>query len=179
MVGAQLKVKKQDNTASMLQRVSSLEKQEVYVGVTQPKSTRQEAKHSLTLPGGIKAKAVDTSAINNAQLAFIHTNGSPLKGIPPRPIIQPAIQAPGNKEPIMAELCQAAQATLQGATAQAANHLKRAGMTAQNAVRAWFTDARNGWAPNRPSTIKAKGSDRPLIDTAQLRKAMTYVVKEK
>ena len=57
-------------------------------------------------------------------------------------------------------------------------HLKRAGMEAQNRVRAWFDDSRNGWAPNALATIAAKGSDHPLVDKAELKKSITYVVKD-
>lgn len=117
--------------------------------------------------------------VNNAQLAYIHTNGSQVRGIPARPIIEPALEAPGNKEPITDELKQAASAALDGKPTEVTLHLKRAGMTAQNAVKGWFTDPRNNWAPNAASTIKRKGSDKPLINTASLRGAMTYVVEEK
>lgn len=38
---------------------------------------------------------------------------------------------------------------------------------------------RNGdWAPNAPSTIKKKGSDKPLIDTGTMRQGVQYVIKE-
>ena len=55
-------------------------------------------------------------------------------------------------------------------------------MFAQNKVRAWFTDERNNWPPNAPSTIEKKSKngkikDNPLIDTGELRKSITYVVK--
>ena len=58
--------------------------------------------------------------------------------------------------------------------------LKKTGMFVQNKVRSWFTDSRNGWPPNAPSTIKAKkGKSNPLIDTGELRKSITYVVSNK
>lgn len=38
---------------------------------------------------------------------------------------------------------------------------------------------RNGdWAPNAPSTIRKKGSDKPLIDTGTMRQGVQYVIKE-
>lgn len=38
---------------------------------------------------------------------------------------------------------------------------------------------RNGdWAPNAPSTVKKKGSDKPLIDTGTMRQNVQYVIKE-
>lgn len=136
-----------------------LKKEEVLVGIPESKAPRR------------------AGDVNNAQLMYIHTNGSPLKGIPARPVIEPAIKARGNKQAIEAELKASALAALDGKPA--VTFLRRAGLTAQNAAKAWFTDPRNGWAPNAPSTIRAKGSNRPLIDTAQMRNAITYVVKSK
>lgn len=43
---------------------------------------------------------------------------------------------------------------------------------------AFKTEGFGEWAENRPATIKAKGSDSPLIDTGRLRKAITYKVEE-
>jgi len=57
------------------------------------------------------------------------------------------------------------------------NALKRTGMDAASRVRMWFVNPKNLWAPNSPRTVKRKGSDRPLIDTGQLRKSITYVIR--
>jgi hypothetical protein len=35
------------------------------------------------------------------------------------------------------------------------------------------------WTPNAPSTIRQKGSDKPLIDTGRLRQSIRHVVKPK
>lgn len=35
------------------------------------------------------------------------------------------------------------------------------------------------FVPNAPSTIKRKGSDRPLIDTGKMRQSVNYVIKKK
>lgn len=118
--------------------------------------------------------------IYSAALAmYIHTYGSALFMIPPRPIIEPAIEEPGNKKIIADAMKLAAKASLDGNATAVRSALSRAGMTAQNIVRAWFTDPRNHWPPNAPSTIKRKGSDKPLINEGELRKAITYVVAEK
>jgi hypothetical protein len=121
-------------------------------------------------------KAAVESGVNNAELLYIHSNGSPLRHIPARPVIEPAITEPGNKALITKELGKAAEAGLAGNAADVTMRLNRAGMLAQNICRAWFVDPRNGWAPNAPSTIRRKGSDRPLIDTGALRQAITYIV---
>jgi hypothetical protein len=56
--------------------------------------------------------------------------------------------------------------------------MKRAGMEAVNRVKSFFTDPRNNWPRNAPSTIRRKGSSRRNIDTGALRDAMTYVLGE-
>ena len=132
-------------------------------------------------PGKTRQKRINRivssigSNVSNAQLLYIHTNGSPARHIPARPVLEPAIVAPGNREAIAYELSQAVTANLNGQSPL--RSLKRAGIAGSNAAKSWFTDSRNGWAPNAPSTIKAKGSDKPLIDTGALRQAITYVVR--
>lgn len=116
--------------------------------------------------------------LNNAELLFIHTKGSPKRKIPARPVVEPAIEADGNRQAISSELKAYGQAQLAGDQAEARRRIKRAGMAGQNAARSWFTDGRNNWAPNAPSTIARKGSDKPLIDTGALRAAITHVEKE-
>ena len=129
--------------------------------------------------GARKRRLVNaTLDVTNAQLMFIQSKGSPIQGIPARPVIEPAIVAQGNKEAITAELAGAAKSTLDGDAAGTTMHLKRAGMAGQRASQKWFTDPRANLAPNAPSTIARKGSDRPLIDSGALRAALTYVVEE-
>ena len=153
-------VKSKDNSGALAKLMKDLSEKQVYVGIPEEKAPRKKGE------------------ISNAQLMFIHTNGSPLRNIPARPVIESAIEATGNKEPIVNELAQAAQAALDLKPGEANQHLKLAGMLGQNAARAWFTDPRNGWPPDAPETVKRKGSERPLIDTGQMRKAIIYVIKD-
>ncbi len=132
----------------------------VFVGIPQEKSSRKRG------------------VITNAELAYIHTHGSELRNIPARPIIEPAIEVKETKDAIAQELGEAIASKLDRKDQEAMRHLKRAGMMGQNAARAWFEDPRNEWAPDSPSTIARKGSDRPLIDTGQLRKSIIYVVSK-
>ena len=118
------------------------------------------------------------SPYSKAHEMYVQAHGSPLYQIPPRPIIEPAIEAEGNKERIAGELGDAAAAMLDGKGGQALTGLKRAGMAGQNAARDWFEDPRNNWPENAPATIEQKGSARPLVDTGELRKSIIYVVKE-
>jgi hypothetical protein len=67
---------------------------------------------------------------------------------------------------------------LAGDAEGAKKKMLRAALQGQNVCRAWFTDGRNGWAPNKPATIARKGSDRPLIDTGALRASIVGIVRE-
>lgn len=168
---------------------------EVYVGIPEEEASR--------------AGDNKNEEINNAELAYIHTHGirrkpmreemqphmdggkpyskayelyvqshgSPLWQSPPRPIIEPAIEK--NRDAIAEKLKSPMQSALSGDAQGAQDGLEKAGMFAANKVKAFFTDPENGWAENDPATVKAKGSDRPLIDSGALRQAITYVVKEK
>lgn len=167
-------------------------RQQVYVGVPEKDSTRKSGEITNAALAFIHtngARASDMRRIVQVKMnrgasyeaataAYLHTHGSYLYQIPPRPIIQPAIEAKGNKELIQEQLKLAAKAALDSKPAQVRVHLRLAGMIGQNVVRAWFTDPRNNWAPNAPSTIARKHSARPLIDTGDLRKSMTYVLSE-
>jgi hypothetical protein len=127
---------------------------------------------------GIPAKTTmrkGSSPINNASLLWVFSKGSPLRNIPPRPVLEPAIAA--NTKTISPFLAQAAQDLIEHRPTAARANLHRAGVAASNAAKRWFTDPRNGWAPNAPATIERKGSAQPGIDTGQLRSSLTYIVR--
>ena len=145
-----------------------------------------------------KSARKDTDKVNNAQLLYLHTNGSALRHIPARPVIEPAIVA--NKEAIAEELKTSSKLILQGKTEQSMQQLKKVGMLGATVSKDWFTDSRNKWPPNAPRTIirklnKIKGkkgkeaiteylktgvTDKvtPLIDTGALRQSITFVVRK-
>ena len=161
-----------------------------YVGIPSSKSNRQTALLSiaeklkpnksgkLSKRGQhIMSKLAEDNDINNAELLFIHTKGSMKRGIPARPVIEPAIAAPDNRKIISRELAESSKAAMHGDQKGMMNGLKRASIAGQNASRKWFTDSRNHWAPNKPATIARKGSDKPLIVTGVLRAAIIGVVK--
>jgi len=61
-------------------------------------------------------------------------------------------------------LKEAAQAAMKGDSDGVNAALNKAGMRRQNVARDWFTNPKNGWAPNKPATVRKKGSAQPLID---------------
>jgi len=181
-----------DKTATLRKLLEDITKLQVYVGIPEEAAPRDDggplnnAQIAFLMTQGVRSGSMREemqpgldagSSYGSALQMYITAHGSPLWSIPPRPIIEPAIEAPGNKEPIAEDLGKAAKAVLNGNPAEARQHLREAGQEAENAVRDWFDDPRNGWPVNAPSTIKEKGSDRPLIDTGELRKKITYVVK--
>lgn len=157
---------KVNNFGKLINALTFLRDNSVYVGTQQKKSTREG------------------DEITNAELLFIHTFGSPLRGIPARPSIEPAIE--DDEERLTRMFKKSAQAILGGNPQQALDQLKLIGMRGQNISRGWFVNPKNGWPPNSPSTIRAKMAKfkgkgvyepRPLIDTGQLRKSITYFVE--
>lgn len=153
-------VRETDKQLQAVQKsIKELKRIDVLVGVPQEEAGREQ------------------NDITNAELLYIHTNGSPANNIPPRPIVEPAIQ--DSKEEIGTLLKEAILKALEGDTGGAIAGMEKAGIQGENAVKGWFTNPKNGWAENAESTKKRKGSSKPLIDTGQLRKSITHVVKKK
>lgn len=115
---------------------------------------------------------METMPYSAAYQLYLYEHGSPLWHIPPRPVLEPAIHY--HRDIIARQLSAAAQAALDGQDPTPGLH--KAGQLAVNVVKDWFVNPINMWPPNAPSTVERKGSDRPLIDTGNLRNSITYVV---
>lgn len=165
----------------LYKQVQELREIEVFVGIPEENTERNEGE------------------MNNATLLYIHTKGSPIRNLPARPVIEPALVHPQNAEKIAEDLKAITQAALDGNEAKAKIMAKLAGQDAVNMVKDWFENSANNWEPNAPATVKAKlrkikdkrrrkeaylayqvgGSvDTVLVDTAQMRNAITFVVKD-
>lgn len=183
-----------DLTEQIRQSLEELGNKQVFVGVPEEENERilngkdgniNNAELLYIHSNGIRKQAMiiemnkDTNKgmkYSKAFSLYVHTNGSPLWQSPPRPVLEPAIE--DDKEEIAGYLKNAAQYALDGDIESANEELERVGLEGQNAARSWFTNPKNGWAPNSPITIKRKGSDSPLIDKGEMRKAITYIIKE-
>jgi len=193
MVAPHIIVRQSGNPNVLQEIVENFANLEVLVGIPEEKSDRPSS--TITNAGlayvhthGIMAKPMsqfikdkmgEGKPFGKAYKMYIREKGSPLFRVPLRPIIEPALSDSINQQRIIAGLTDAAKAALDGDELKCKQKLKITGMRAQNIVRAWFTDPKNNWAPNTPYTIAKKGSSRPLIDTAELRKSITYVVRER
>lgn len=154
-------IKVADNTKKLFNGVKFMKNNYVLIGVPQ-KETKREGE-----------------PVTNAELLFIHTNGSPINNIPARPVIEPALKNSADK--ISNTLKKSANFSISGDRGNALKELERAGLKGQNVSRDWFTNPLNNWPPNSPAVTArkiAKGSTnpKPLIDTGELIKSITYVV---
>lgn len=161
----------------MASTVTTTVKEKVYKQIDFGKAAKFMSSHQAMV-GVPQESSGRAGAVGNAELLYIHTNGSPAKGIPARPVVEPAIEQQAAQDQIAELLKEAAIAALDGNIGLARSNLDKAGQAGENAVKEYFTGG-NDWAPNKAATIKAKGSDRPLIDTGALRQSITHVVREK
>ena len=155
------------NLKKLIKEIKFVKENEVYIGIPQDKSVRN-----------------NQEGITNAELLFIHTNGSPVNNVPARPVIEPAIK--NDQERISKMMKKAANLAFNGRYGEAIRQLKLVGMRGQNVSKSWFINPDNGWPENSPLTkmrkIRGKPDGyepRPLIDTGQLRNSITYFVKTK
>ena len=154
-------VKAVDKVGKLIKGINYTKDNYLLIGIPQKKTTREN------------------EAITNAELLFIHTNGSPINNVPARPVIEPALE--DDMERLTSMLKDFANEAIEGNFEEAQKQLERTGMRAQNVCRNWFTNADNNWPENAPSVRERKikkGSTepRPLIDTGELRKSIIYVV---
>lgn len=163
-----------DRTGSLSKAVRKLTEQDVLVGIPADKTSR-EANESGEPDG-----------VTNAFLGYIHEHGAPANNLPARPALIPGIKA---VQADAAELLKgAAKSALEGNEGAVDAALNKIGLLAQNSVRARFVD--NDWPPLSEATLNKRphpgaktrlerGAINPLIDSGQLRKAYTYVIRKR
>lgn len=130
--------------------------------------------------GNKAARKNGDGGLNNAELGFIQEFGSVKKKIPARSFLGMPLnlylvdylkskKGFGDKE--------IKKAVKNGSLLELA---KKVGIVAEQVVQdAFETRGFGNWAKNRPSTIRRKGSDSPLIDTGELRRSITSEAKKK
>lgn len=160
-------VENSDGFFDMIKALKFINENEVYVGIPDDTTDRENEKNN---------------EVTNADLLFIHTNGSPKMNIPARPVIEPALRK--DRERISSMMKKAAIFVFDKKYDDALKQLKMVGMRGQNVSRKYFLDQDNGWKPNSSAVQRAKmkkgaQNPRPLIDTGELRKSITYFVKTK
>lgn len=126
--------------------------------------------------GNKTARTGKSKTKTNAELGALHEFGSFSLGIPARSFL---------RWPLFFRQRFIIKEASAGATKLMFNGqwilvLKRLGIACERAVLQAFASRGFGsWAPNAPSTIARKGSDAPLIDTGQLRRAIASKVEKR
>lgn len=114
--------------------------------------------------------------MDNASLLYLHENGSPGGKIPARPVLHTGIHTPEFTAQAQQMYRSAFVMALSGNVPGAKMIYEKIGILGSNAVKAQFGVI---GPPLSPVTIAKKGSSATLIDTSQLRNAITYVVRPK
>lgn len=170
-----------DRTADLRRAMQALATHEVVVGIPAAKGER---------------KGEDEGAMTNAQIGYVQEKGSPKRNIPARPFLIPGIRKV--QPQVVDQLRAAGRQALEGKLAGVLACLNRAGILAQNSVRARFVD--NDWPALADATLdkrppadrdedgkitrrrksrRERGALNPLIDTSQMRKSVTYLVRRR
>ena len=148
------------------------------LGWRQLRSRLLEAEHrhvNVGFPAGQEHKDEDGkhSKYTVAQIAAVHEFGAPAAGIPERPFMRTALQV-GRQKFIQLNRQNLLAMVRGGMTAEQA--LGQLGAMAQGEVQREI--AQGTFAPLKTETIKRKGSDRPLIDTGQMRQSVTWEITD-
>ena len=153
---------------------------EVVVGITEKTAgARSSGQPGDAQAGAEKGSDNGSGGLNNAELLYIQTYGSPANNIPARPVLEPAIAQPEVAEQIAKHLEAGMRQAFVGGNARGAEaEYSKAGMIAQSECRKYILDSSH-FVPNAPATIRMKGSSKPLIDTGSMMNAITYEVREK
>lgn len=109
--------------------------------------------------------------LTNAELMFIHENGSPLHSIPARPVLRMTID--WAKQNIGATMGKAVTAFFNSGEDAYVRELKRFCLKMEKYARNIIYSNDGRLAPNAPSTIARKGDNHPLFDTGQLARSIT------
>lgn len=109
--------------------------------------------------------------VDLAQVAMFNELGTSTS--PPRPFLRMAVDE--NQDEINAKCERQAKRIAQGASAEEC--LNQLGIFGKKLVQKKIREGT--FIPNAPSTIKAKGSEKPLINTGHMRRSVNYVIKKK
>ncbi|WP_175984574.1 hypothetical protein [Burkholderia stabilis] len=153
-----------DRLDEILKSIAGLVQKEVLVGVPDSTAGRKDQGEPLS----------------NAEIGYILENGSPANNLPARPHLVPGVQDARPKfEP---QLQKGVEAALDGDLEKVEQRLNRAGILAQNSVRAKVNS--NIQPKLADSTLAARRRrgvmrENTLVDTTQYRNSITYVVRKK
>ncbi len=153
--------------------LGALERGSVFVGWPGNSPQHREVKHRIDSKGKTRtSKGKRLSSMTMAAIALVHEFGSPKRNIPARPIMRQTNQRHskdlvGFNRRILLAICEGRVLPTRA--------LAQLGVFWEGKIKGMFRSG--SFAPLKRSTIIAKGSSRPLIDSGQLRGSVTSVVK--
>lgn len=149
----------------------------VKIGILGRKAGRRPVVHVQDKEGNTKPRIKKGKAsLTNAELGLVHELGSPSRGIPARSFLRMPLFL--KQDDIIAEAAPLAKEKM--ATGNLRGVLVVLGVTCENVIQDAFGSAGFGnWAPDSSATKARKGSAAPLIDSGQLRKAITSSVEKR
>ena len=126
-------------------------------------------------------------------LLAIHTRGSPIMRIPPRPVVAPALAQESLRSEMAQKMLEACGAALDGDLAGTQRGLGDAGQRGADGIREYMdagipppnapVTLSGGWIYNRAAKkgvqVKAKSGTTPLVDTGQLRDDFDWEITER
>ena len=126
-------------------------------------------------------------------LLGIHTRGSPIMRIPPRPVVQPALAKEGVRSEMAAMLVESCEAAFAGDLAGTQQGLENAGKRGADGIREYIdagispanspVTLSGGWIYNRVAKkgvlVKGKAGDKPMLDTGALYNDFDYEVVDR
>ena len=112
--------------------------------------------------------------VTNAEIMFLHENGSPMRHIPARPVLQMTIDY-ANKELLNSTLSKAVNAYIDSGfdESKVEAELKKMCIRMENFARDLIYSNDGRLAANAPSVARAKGGNHPLFVTGQLARSIT------
>ena len=141
-------------------------------------------KHQVDV--GLTSTASDRSRF----LLGIHTRGSPIMRIPPRPVVQPALSQEGLRQEMGEFLLQSCEAAFAGDMAGTEAGLEDAGQRGADGIREYIdgeipppnapVTLSGGWIYNRVAKkgvlVSGKAGDKPMFDTGALYEDFDYEI---
>ncbi|MCP1120109.1 hypothetical protein [Robbsia andropogonis] len=150
-----------DTLEAIIKAVSSLTNKSVLVGI--PDSAPEHADTPLT----------------SAQIGYIQETGDPARNLPARPFLVPGVQSVQSN--CADRLRKGATAAMSGNVAGAEAALTAAGLVAESAVKAKInSNIQPKLADSTLEKRRARGVTREntLVDTGQMRNAVTHVIRD-
>ena len=134
-----------------------------------------------------------TASARSRFLLGIHTRGSPIMHIPPRPVVEPALAQESLRAEMGEKLAEGCKAAFNGDLAGTARSLEDAGQRGADGIREYIdgqipppnapVTLSGGWIYNRVAKkgvyVKGKNGSTPMKDTGALYEDFNFEITEK